>query len=1199
MNIAFDAGAIEIGKGSGVGNYTLHQFEHLMRLYPEHNFYYFNVIEEYPYADRLSASNLHKRYFYLGKDQVLRHYEGEYQDVFGSIVRNFIIQNQIDVFYITAPFLTSPDIGFNVIYKKEWFNGINVVATVYDVIPYVLKKQYLSSKETYNWYMHCIDALRFADRLLVISNSVKDDMSKLLGFDSEKIDVIYGGVSDKYRIIEIPQRDQDALYSKWGINGEFILCCVSADWRKNTEGAIKAYALLPEELRSKYQMVIAGRLADKSRCEKDLQNLGLEGRVILTDYIPNDDELVKIYNLAKIIIIPSFYEGFGLPVIEAWACGKAVLASNNSSLAEIVGETGLLFDPHDVNDMAQVLTTALTSAHLQDLASRGYAKLSFYTWDNVAKFTMEAIKKLPIKDMPTATISAPTIGSLDDDSLGIRVKAYLEGIIPPAPIYDNDRIIVADVYQKKELQTTENLGKVYAINPMIGHYPNVSDTARKKIMQTTQQNFASALSHKSFLKNPDDLLNRLKTQEIDTKSYTLNEARKLVATVSYALGTESIRKTLTRAEIGLEDKPIKVAMVTSWNVRCGIAEYTKYFIEHVESIVNIEVWPNIVTQGDTSNILDDERVVLRTWEYKGDVTDLIKGLHESRPDIIHLQYTEGFFTLSGLVKIIQSVIGKIILTCHNTKFLKPENKHQLSILNKAHFIVHQKKAIKELVSFGFDPSHIIHIPLGQISVPDRNKECVRQALQLKGSPIIGSYGFLLPHKNILQIIEAVSILKEKYPNIKYLACNALHTVPASKEYFDQCKGLINKLQLNDNVIMIPDFLNPQESIYLLQACDMLVMPYSNNLESASGAVRFCIAAKRPLVLTDQPIFKDVKEASILIKDDLPASIAKGIERLLDEGAYNKCKVNVNNIANSNNWEDIAEKYLDIYFLGKEDSLDIERHKGKFGVNISPVVAKPLVSSLSRRQDLVVFSNWVLQLKQEHIPHNRKVWEWVYVAQALYERDMLKSGKRGLGFAVGTEPLPALFAKFGATIIATDLGEESDQVESWKAVNGHASSLSALEYPEICDIVTLHKNVKFMPCDMNKIPESLEGFDFCWSNCAFEHIGNVQQGRDFLINSLKTLKPGGVSVHTTEFNLSSEDNETSIPYCIAYGKKFFDDISKEIKEMGHYFAPLDYRLGDHPADDYVYKWGEPEPHFKVMIGDSVATSFGIIIVKGIS
>jgi len=272
------------------------------------------------------------------------------------------------------------------------------------------------------------------------------------------------------------------------------------------------------------------------------------------------------------------------------------------------------------------------------------------------------------------------------------------------------------------------------------------------------------------------------------------------------------------------------------------------------------------------------------------------------------------------------------------------------------------------------------------------------------------------------------------------------------------------------------------------------------------------------------------------------------------------------------------------------------HKMKYGIydNESNPQGKP-VSSLAGVQDLFTLEKWVYELKHTHLFMHRKLWEYVYILQALFLQGMLEPGKRGLGFAVGTEPLSAVFAKNGIKVTASDLDESNTVANQWKTHDAHATGLSKLECPRVCDKDTFYENVSFIPIDMTNIPDDLGDYDFCWSSCAFEHLGTVQKGKEFIYNTLKLLKPGGVSVHTTEYNISSEES-SDIPYYAAFGKKFFDELRDEIESQGHFFAPLDYRLGNHPDDDYISVLENADNHFKLLNFKIVSTSIGITIVK---
>ena len=153
---------------------------------------------------------------------------------------------------------------------------------------------------------------------------------------------------------------------------------------------------------------------------------------------------------------------------------------------------------------------------------------------------------------------------------------------------------------------------------------------------------------------------------------------------------------------------------------------------------------------------------------------------------------------------------------------------------------------------------------------------------------------------------------------------------------------------------------------------------------------------------------------------------------------------------------------------------------------------------------------------------RKVWEYCYALQGLTEQLGLSAGQRGLGFGVGREPLPSVFAARGISVVATDQSLEMAQGTGWIQSKEHAANVDQLLHPKICDAETLKSHVSFRDVDMNAIPDDLTGFDFLWSSCALEHLGSIERGLRFIERSMSCLKPGGVAVHTTEFNLVSND-----------------------------------------------------------------------------
>jgi hypothetical protein len=228
--------------------------------------------------------------------------------------------------------------------------------------------------------------------------------------------------------------------------------------------------------------------------------------------------------------------------------------------------------------------------------------------------------------------------------------------------------------------------------------------------------------------------------------------------------------------------------------------------------------------------------------------------------------------------------------------------------------------------------------------------------------------------------------------------------------------------------------------------------------------------------------------------------------------------------------------------------------------------------------------------------HRKVWEYAFMAQALFERGMLGPQKRGLGFAVGQEPLSALYAAFGCEILATDLAPDHARTKAWSKSGQHANALHSLNQRGICNPELFAQNVQFRFVDMRYLPDDLGVFDFLWSSCSLEHLGHLKMGENFIYESLKYLRPGGVAVHTTEYNLSSNFFTPSRGYNVIYRKRDFERMAKKLRQQGHRIE-LDFRKGDLPLDKYVDKPPYSNTnHLTLLSQGYVATSFGLIIEK---
>jgi glycosyltransferase involved in cell wall biosynthesis len=391
MNIAFDATAIlgPMSKHRGIGNYGINLFKTLISSNKDIRFFCFNVFPEKITDNYIAASdNFYEKNIYVGEKLIIANND-KYEDLFGSIISQFIFENKIDIFIITSPF------DRHIMrYKKKWFGHAIVTAIIYDIIPFVFKKRYLIDKNSQKWYMSCVDSLRELDAYFAISQSVKDDLINYLKFPQKNIYVIWGACSSIYKKIEINDKCKKALLNKYGINKKFVICTGGDDARKNIDGLIRAFGAMQQELIDQYELVIVCKLGDQSK--KDYLNLaqryGIANNVVFTGYV-TDEELLGLYNLAYVCAFPSKYEGFGLPITEAFSCDIPVLTSNNSSLVQIAGNAAILVNPNKDHDITKGLEKIL-SMDVSELKDRGKERLKIFNWTSVANNMLIGMKTL-------------------------------------------------------------------------------------------------------------------------------------------------------------------------------------------------------------------------------------------------------------------------------------------------------------------------------------------------------------------------------------------------------------------------------------------------------------------------------------------------------------------------------------------------------------------------------------------------------------------------------------------------------------------------------------------------------------------------------------------------------------------------------------------------------------------------------------
>ncbi len=272
------------------------------------------------------------------------------------------------------------------------------VVTCHDLIKYIYKEHSSLDKI---W----ITSLRKTDCIISVSHSTEMDLIRYLDIPPEKIHVIYNGVGDEFTPVCISP--ENCIFLKYPVlnkynNKKLILYVGTEESRKNIEVILKAIFKLKVEFNQNVNFIKIGKPGWKDSRQKlnNLVNyLKLTKEVFFIDYVDND-ELKTIYNIVDVFVYPSLYEGFGLPTLEAMACGTPVITSNISSLPEVVGDAGIMINPYDVDGLAKAMYDVLTNDGLkEDMRKKGLERAKLFSWDKAARETLKVYEEVYSKEI--------------------------------------------------------------------------------------------------------------------------------------------------------------------------------------------------------------------------------------------------------------------------------------------------------------------------------------------------------------------------------------------------------------------------------------------------------------------------------------------------------------------------------------------------------------------------------------------------------------------------------------------------------------------------------------------------------------------------------------------------------------------------------------------------------------------------------
>jgi glycosyltransferase involved in cell wall biosynthesis len=317
-----------------------------------------------------------------------------------------------------ANFIESPLSGMNPfqrIIKEQFYwnrrligDGIDIYHSPFFYMPSGLRQKtvltvhdlrFTKFPDTYNKarYLFLKNAVprsvKKADRILASSENTKKDLIDTLKADEKKIRVVYLGVSELFRKISEPGELEDKR-RELGLPEKYILFAGEFVKHKNLKRVLGAFAVLKKKRKLPQRLVLAGAGGQRDSILRRAANLGVGDDVVIAGFMERED-LPYVYNMADVFMFPSLYEGFGLPILEAMACGTPVITSNIGSMPEVAGDASILVDPYDVSGIERALYSVLTDEDLKvRLTDKGLKRIKEFSWDKTARRTLDVYREL-------------------------------------------------------------------------------------------------------------------------------------------------------------------------------------------------------------------------------------------------------------------------------------------------------------------------------------------------------------------------------------------------------------------------------------------------------------------------------------------------------------------------------------------------------------------------------------------------------------------------------------------------------------------------------------------------------------------------------------------------------------------------------------------------------------------------------------
>jgi len=367
MKVAIDCRGINWYKGTGIGTYTDNILSGLLKIDREDMFYLPWVGDDYKKYKRNNSL------FILSSKK----HHGFFED---SYFPKYLSDENVDIYHI-------PQNGIGLSDNLS----SHLIITIHDLIPYIMPETvgngYLKK------FISCVpNSIYKADKIITVSEYSKKDILRYFPVEEKNVYVTPLAASEIFRPMD-KEKCQSFIKEKYNINSPFILYIGGFSKRKNVESVIESFINIYKNLPCKFSLVIAGSGKETlNELKSKVSSYNMENEIVFTGFL--EDEILPVfYNGCSVFVYPSFYEGFGLPPLEAMSCKTPVISSNTSSIPEVVGDSGLLINPYSKTELGESILKLLSNESLLNFyADMGYERSKLFSWEETAAKTLEVYK---------------------------------------------------------------------------------------------------------------------------------------------------------------------------------------------------------------------------------------------------------------------------------------------------------------------------------------------------------------------------------------------------------------------------------------------------------------------------------------------------------------------------------------------------------------------------------------------------------------------------------------------------------------------------------------------------------------------------------------------------------------------------------------------------------------------------------------